>query len=84
MAGVKSPAVDALIARMIGADSRPEFLAACRSLERAITHSHYLVPQWSASTHRMVYNARRLARPDAMPPYAAGEDWAIDTWWSKP
>lgn len=84
MAGVKSPAVDALVGRMVGADTRPDFLAACRALERAITHSHYLVPQWSASTHRMVYNAWRLARPDAMPPYAAGEDWAIDTWWSKP
>ncbi|MFP8778045.1 extracellular solute-binding protein [Hydrogenophaga sp. RWCD_12] len=84
MAGVKSPAVDALIGRMIGADTRPEFLAACHALERVITHSHYLVPQWSASTHRMVYNAWRLGRPEAMPPYAAGEDWAIDTWWSKP
>lgn len=84
MAGVKSPAVDDLIARMVGADTRPEFLAACRALERVITHSHYLVPQWSASTHRMVYNAWRLARPDTMPPYAAGEDWAIDTWWAKP
>jgi microcin C transport system substrate-binding protein len=84
MAGVKSPAVDALIGRMVGADSRTDFLSACRALERAITHSHYLVPQWSASTHRMVYNAWRLARPETMPPYAAGEDWAIDTWWKKP
>jgi microcin C transport system substrate-binding protein len=84
MAGVKSPAVDALIERMVGAGNRTDFLAACRALERVITHSHYLVPQWSASTHRMVYNTRRLARPDTMPPYATGEDWAIDTWWSKP
>ena len=84
MAGVKSPAVDALIGRMVGADTRPGFLSACRALERVITHSHYLVPQWSASTHRMVYNAWRLDRPEAMPPYAAGEDWAIDTWWKKP
>jgi microcin C transport system substrate-binding protein len=84
MAGVKSPAVDALIARMVGADTRPDFLDACRALDRAIMHSHYLVPQWSASTHRMVYNARRLQRPATMPPYATGENWAIDTWWSTP
>ncbi len=83
-AGVKSPAVDALIARMVRADTRPDFLAACRSLDRLITQGHYLVPQWSSSTHRMVYNAWRLGRPETMPPYAAGEDWAIDTWWSKP
>lgn len=84
MAGVKSPAVDALIAAMVGASTQADSLAACRALDRVIMHSHYLVPQWSASTHRMVYNARRLARPENMPPYAAGETWAIDTWWTKP
>ena len=83
MAGVKSPAVDALIGHMVGASARPDFLVACRALDRVIMHSHYLVPQWSASTHRMVYNAWRLDRPKDMPPYAAGEDWAIDTWWAK-
>lgn len=81
MAGVKSPAVDDLIARMVAAQTRGDFLAACRALDRVIMHSHYLVPQWSASTHRMVYNTWRLGRPDAMPPYATGEGWAIDTWW---
>ncbi|MFM6986524.1 MAG: extracellular solute-binding protein [Hydrogenophaga sp.] len=83
MAGVKSPAVDALIARMVGAGGRADFLAACRALDRVILHSHYLVPQWSAGAHRMAYNAWRLERPATMPPYAAGEDWAIDTWWTR-
>jgi len=83
-AGVAVPAVDALITRMTDARSRPAFLAACRALDRAISHGHYLVPQWSAPTHRMAYNAWRLARPDAMPPYASGEGWAIETWWARP
>lgn len=83
-AGVSSPAVDALITRMLGAERQPDFLAACRALERVITHSHVLIPQWSSSTHRMVYNAWRLERPQTVPPYLAGEDWAIDTWWSQP
>ncbi|WP_332740541.1 extracellular solute-binding protein [Hydrogenophaga sp.] len=83
-AGVSSPAVDALITHMTGARTQPDFLAACRALDRAVTHSHYLIPQWTATTHRMAYNAWRLARPQDMPPYAAGEAWAIDTWWAKP
>ena len=83
MAGVKNPAVDALLARMVSADTKPDMLAACRALDRVIMHSHFLVPQWSASTHRMVYNAWRLDRPKDTPPYAAGEDWAIDTWWTR-
>nr|MCU0762915.1 ABC transporter substrate-binding protein [Hydrogenophaga sp.] len=79
-----NPAVDALITRMTSAKTRPEFLAACRALDRAVSHSHVLIPQWSATTHRMAYNTWRLQRPDNMPPYATGETWAIDTWWAAP
>jgi microcin C transport system substrate-binding protein len=82
-AGVSHPAVDALVTKMTDAKTRPDFLAACRSLDRVISHSHYLVPQWSATTHRMAYNAWRLDHPKAMPPYASGEGWAIDTWWAR-
>ncbi len=83
-AGLANPAVDRLITRMVGAASKPDFLAACRALDRAISHSHVLIPQWSASTHRMAYNAWRLQRPATMPPYAPGEAWAIDSWWAAP
>jgi microcin C transport system substrate-binding protein len=82
-AGVAHPAVDGLIARMTAASTQPAFLAACRALDRVISHSHYLIPQWTATTHRMAYNAWRLGRPKEMPPYASGETWAIDTWWAQ-
>ena len=52
-------------------------------LERVVAHSHLFVPQWTAGTHRMVYSARRLALPPSMPPYAANELWAVQTWWAK-
>jgi microcin C transport system substrate-binding protein len=81
--GIQSPAVDALITQMVSAKSKAELLPACRALDRVIAHSHILIPQWSASTHRMAYNAWRLAKPDAMPPYAPGESWAIETWWAR-
>jgi len=83
LSGVKNPAIDALVTRMTGAKTKAELLPACRSLERVVSHSHLLIPQWTAGTHRMVYNAWRLGKPDAMPRYAAGETWAIDTWWAK-
>ena len=82
-AGVKHPAVDEMISRMTGARTKAELLPACRSLERIIAHSHYLIPQWTAGTHRIAYNAWRLAMPPTMPPYAQSEAWAIDTWWAK-
>ncbi len=82
--GIANPVVDRLLTRMVGAKTKPDFIAACRALDRTISHSHILIPQWSASTHRMAYNAWRLQRPPEMPPYAAGEAWAIDTWWAAP
>ena len=83
LAGVRSAAIDELIARMTSAKSKAELLPACRALDRAISHSHFLIPQWTASSHRIAYNTWRLARPVQMPPYAQGETWAIETWWKK-
>ena len=83
LAGVKSPAVDSLISHMVGADTRPEFLAACRALERVVSHSHYLLPQWYSPVHRLAYNAWRLQKPDVVPPYFRGETWAMETWWAR-
>ena len=82
LAGVKSPAVDALLDRMVSAKTKPDYLAACHALERVITHSHVFIPQWFSGTHRMAYNAWRLERPTVTPPYFRGETWAIDTWWA--
>lgn len=84
LSGIQSPVVDALIQRMTGAKSQAALIPACRALDRVIAHSHLLVPQWSAATHRIAYNAWRLDKPAVMPPYAPGEGWAIDTWWAKP
>lgn len=81
--GIQNPAVDALIMHITAAKSKSELLPACRALDRVTAHSYLLIPQWSASTHRMAYNAWRLKRPADMPPYAQGESWAIDTWWAQ-
>ena len=83
LAGVKSPAVDALLDRMVSAKTKPDYLAACRALERVITHSHVFIPQWYSGTHRMAYNAWRLQKPKVTPPYFRGEAWAIDAWWAR-
>lgn len=81
--GVKSPAVDAMIRAMVSAKTQEQMLPACHALDRIIAHGHYLIPQWSAGTHRMVYNAWRLDRPEVVPPYSTGEMWAVDTWWAR-
>jgi len=81
--GVKSPAVDAFIRAIVSAPTQEALLPACHALERAIAHGHYLIPQWSGGAHRMAYNAWRLAVPGVLPPYSTGEEWVLQTWWSK-
>lgn len=83
LSGVKSAAVDSLIARMVGAKAEPDYRAACRALDRVISHGHHLLPQWYSGVHRMAYSARRLARPAVTPLYYQGETWAVDTWWAR-
>jgi microcin C transport system substrate-binding protein len=81
-AGVKSPAVDALVTALTRARSQSEMLPACRALDRVIMHSHYLIPQWTLASHRVVYNQQRLAYKEPMPPYAKAEEWLMYSWWS--
>lgn len=81
--GVSTPAVDALLKQIVDADTKAELLPACRALDRVIMHSHYLIPQWTLTSHRIVYDDWRLSFKAPMPPYAGGEDWVMATWWSK-
>jgi microcin C transport system substrate-binding protein len=76
--GIKNPAVDALIERVIFAKDRDELVAATRALDRVLMWNHYVVPQW---TYGMVRTARwdRLGRPDEMPKY--GNVAFPTVWW---
>jgi microcin C transport system substrate-binding protein len=81
--GVSSPAIDALVTDIVRAETKQELLPACRALDRVIMHSHYLIPQWTLTAHRVAYNAWRLDYKSPMPPYAAAEDWIMTTWWAR-
>ena len=80
-AGIKDPAVDALVDRVIFAKSRSELVAATRALDRVLLWGHYVVPQF---TYDKVATARwnRFARPERLPEYGAAAFPAI--WWWDP
>ena len=82
--GIKNPAVDALVAKMVAAGTKADLLPACRALERVIVHSHIFIPQWSSGQHNLAYAARKLAFQSPMPPYAKADSWLLDTWWAQP
>ena len=87
LAGIKNPAIDALIGHITAADDRDEFLAACRALDRVIAHGHYMVPAWTSSENRVAYNAWKLERPAMVPPYppegVSYMDWPMTVWWAR-
>jgi microcin C transport system substrate-binding protein len=77
-AGIKNPAVDALIERVIFTKNRAELVAATKALDRVLLWNHYVVPQW---TYGKVRTARwdRFRHPDVMPKY--GRDSFPTIWW---
>jgi microcin C transport system substrate-binding protein len=78
LVGIKNPAVDALIDRLIFAKSREELVAATRALDRVLLWNFYVVPQWSYPKQR---TARwdRFGRPDRLPQF--GVSAFPDIWW---
>lgn len=87
LAGIKNPAVDALVKDITSADNRDEFLSACRALDRVMAHEHYMIPAWTTRVSRIAYNAWRLERPAVVPPYppegVSYMDWPMFTWWAR-
>jgi microcin C transport system substrate-binding protein len=76
--GIKNPAVDGLIQRIIFADNRDDLVAACKALDRVLLWNHYVVPQWNVSKVR---TARwdRFSHPEPVPKYGLA---AFPTlWW---
>jgi len=76
--GIKNPAVDALIERVIFAKDRAELVAATRALDRVLLWNQYVVPQFSIDTVR-VARWDRFGRHDPLPKYA--EPSFPSLWW---
>jgi microcin C transport system substrate-binding protein len=89
--GVKSPAVDAMLAAMSRARTLAELQDACRALDRIVMQEHWQVPDLYAPSFRVSY-WNRFERPKTLPLYytidylgdAALPLWPLMTWWLKP
>src|SRR6476620_672838 len=68
LAGIANPAIDALIEKVIGADTRAELTVACRAFDRLFRDGRYWVPQWYQTTHGVAYWAV-FAHPAKPPRY---------------
>ena len=81
--GIESPAVDALINKLVTATTRAEAVAAGKALDRVLIHGWYSIPQWYSNRYRVAWNVNRFNLPPVVPSYFEAETWAMSTWWAK-
>lgn len=78
IAGVKNPAVDAIIEKIIEAQTSGEVITATRALDRVLMWNYYFIPQWHKNSHFIAY-WDKFGRPESKKP---GFDRAVlQSWW---
>lgn len=76
-AGVKSPVIDALLDKLLAAQTRNQQVAAARAIDRVLLAQHYSIPNWYIDRHRLAWR-NRFAHATT-PPYTLG----LRAWWLK-
>jgi microcin C transport system substrate-binding protein len=77
LAGIADPVVDALVEKILQAETRGELTIACRALDRVIRAGRYWVPHWYLAAHRIAY-WDVFGFPPKKPAFTRG---APETWW---
>ena len=77
LCGIKNPAIDALIEKVIAAPTRNEQIIAAHALDRCLRAGHYWVPQWYKASYTLAY-WDVFDRPKVAPLYDRGVE---PTWW---
>ncbi|MBP2230318.1 microcin C transport system substrate-binding protein [Azospirillum agricola] len=75
--GIKDPAVDTLVEKLIAAPDREALIAATRALDRVLLWSWYVIPHWHDNVYRVAY-WNRFSHPPVAPKYGLGFP---DAWW---
>ena len=77
--GAKNPAIDAMIAAILEARTRTDFVPAVRALDRALISGFYAIPVYSAQ-QQWVARWNRIERPAT----TALNGYLPETWWQRP
>jgi microcin C transport system substrate-binding protein len=77
--GIKDPAVDVLIDRVVYARDREELVAATKALDRVLMTGSYVVPMWRSATIRTL-RWDRFASPKVLPSQSLTGGFP-DVWW---
>ncbi len=80
LSGLKSPVVDALIQKLLAANSQQEEETVAHALDRVLISGYYIIP-WRHLTHNYLMHNKSLQRPKILPQYYDPYLWAETTWW---
>jgi microcin C transport system substrate-binding protein len=78
--GIKNPAVDKLIDKIVFAKDRADLVAATHALDRVLLWNFYVVPQWYYPYERIAY-WDIFGRPNTLPSQSAS---LMQVWWIDP
>ncbi|MBV0890719.1 extracellular solute-binding protein [Paracoccus sp. Z118] len=81
--GVTSPAIDAMIARMVNATDAQDYTAAVRALDRLLTAGRYVIPVSFSPVSRIAHSSD-LHFPQQTPIYGDWPGFMPETWWAAP
>lgn len=76
-AGIKDPIVDALIEKIIEAETLEDLKMASRALDRVLLWGAHVIPHWHSSLHRIAW-WNKYGQPEIQPYYSSGFP---QTWW---
>ena len=79
LAGIKNPAIDAMIDKIIRAPSREQLIVSTRAMDRLLRAGYYMIPTYSKSKYWVAYWDMYAYSPQR-PKY----DLGIDYWWVDP
>jgi microcin C transport system substrate-binding protein len=75
--GIRNPAIDKLVDRIILAKDRADLVAATRALDRVLLWNHYVIPQWHTPFERLaMWDVYR--RPAKLPSRSSS---FLRVWW---
>jgi peptide/nickel transport system substrate-binding protein len=78
--GARSPAIDALVGTMLTSETREDYIAAVRALDRVLISGRYVVPIWHNPVARLAH-VKELRYPETLPIYGDWIGFQPDVWW---
>ena len=78
--GIKNPALDELIERIIKAKTRKELIVNIQALDRILTHQFYMVSHWYIAYDRAVF-WNKFSRPKINPSQSSIANNILEWWW---